>query len=58
MLAAFIGKSAEGETTENALLYGGAAGNAVASKLEDITLQDIETYLPYMHTSERKIDSH
>ncbi len=55
MLAAFIGKLSQGETSSEALKYAGAAGNAAASKLEDITLQDIENYLPLMKVS--KINS-
>ncbi len=58
MLAAFIGTLAKGEAISQALIFGGAAGNAVASKLEDVTLEDIEHQVPYMHTSERKNDSH
>jgi 1-phosphofructokinase len=49
MLAAFLGKLTTGSTEEEALAYGGAAGNAVASKLENITEADIEEWLPKMH---------
>ena len=52
MLAAFIGKLSEGSTPEEALRYGGAAGNASASKLEDNTLEDIQAYLPLMEIVE------
>lgn len=55
MLAAFIGKLSQSETSSEALKYAGAAGNAAASKLEDITLQDIENYLSLMKVS--KINS-
>lgn len=55
MLAAFIGKLSQSETSSEALKYAGAAGNAAASKLEDITLPDIENYLPLMKVS--KINS-
>ena len=48
MLAAFIGKLSQGSCYEEALQYGGAAGNATASQLEDITLSDIEEYLQHM----------
>ena len=48
MLAAFIGKLSQGSCYEEALQYGGAAGNAAASQLEDITLSDIEEYLQLM----------
>ena len=48
MLASFIGKLSQGSSSEEALQWGGAAGNATASKLEDITLRDIEGYLLQM----------
>ena len=48
MLASFIGKLSQGYSFEEALQCGGAAGNATASKLEDITLRDIEGYLLQM----------
>ncbi len=48
MLATFIGKLSQGSSSEEALRYAGAAGNAVASQLEDITINDIEKYLPLM----------
>lgn len=48
MLAAFIGKLSQGSCYEEALQYGGAAGNATASQLKDITLSDIEEYLQHM----------
>ncbi len=48
MLAAFIGKLSETGDRELALRYGGAAGNAAASQLEDITADTIEEFLPLM----------
>ena len=48
MLASFIGKLSQGYSFEEALQWGGAAGNATASKLEDIILRDIEGYLLQM----------
>ncbi|MBP0969778.1 MAG: 1-phosphofructokinase family hexose kinase [Oscillospiraceae bacterium] len=48
MLASFIGMKESGRGVREALRYGGAAGNAVASKLEDITAEDIEKFLPLM----------
>ena len=48
MLASFIGKLSRGYSFEEALQWGGAAGNATASKLEDIILRDIEGYLLQM----------
>ena len=48
MLASFIGKLSQGYSSEEALQWGGAAGNATASKLEDIILRDIEGYLLQM----------
>lgn len=48
MLAAFVGKLSSNCSEEEALLYAGASGNAVASKLEDITLQDIQDQLKNM----------
>ena len=48
MLASFIGKLSKGSSSEEALQWGGAAGNATASKLEDITLRDIEGHLLQM----------
>ena len=51
MLASFIGKLSQGYSFEEALQWGGAAGNATASKLEDITMRDIEGYLPQMKVS-------
>lgn len=45
MLAAFIGKLSLGFKPKDAFRYGGATGNAVASKLEDITKEDIDKYL-------------
>ena len=48
MLAAFIGKLSEGSSYEVALCYGGAAGNAAASQLEDISIDNIQEYLPLM----------
>ena len=51
MLASFIGKLSQGYSSEEALQWGGAAGNATASKIEDITMHDIEGYLPQMKVS-------
>ena len=48
MLASFIGKLSQGSSSEEALQWGGAAGNAAASKIEDIIMRDIEGYLPQM----------
>ena len=48
MLAAFVGKLSEGSSYEEALCYGGAAGNAAASQLEDISIDNIQEYLPLM----------
>ncbi len=42
---------AQGYSSEEALQWGGAAGNATASKIEDITMHDIEGYLPQMKVS-------
>ena len=50
MLGAFIGKLTAGSTREEALRYGGAAGNAAASTMEDVTLDIIERFLPLMST--------
>jgi len=50
MLAAFIGKLSEGASPEEALRYGGAAGNATASKIEEITSADITEFLPLITT--------
>lgn len=54
MLASFIGKLSQGSSSEEALQWGGAAGNATASKLEDITLRDIEGYLLQMEVKKAK----
>ena len=54
MLASFIGKLSQGYSSEEALQWGGAAGNATASKLEDITLRDIEGYLLQMKVKKVK----
>ena len=51
MLASFIGKLSQGYSSEEALQWGGAAGNATASKIKDITMHDIEGYLPQMKVS-------
>ena len=51
MLASFIGKLSQGYSSEEALQWGGAVGNATASKIEDITMHDIEGYLPQMKVS-------
>ena len=53
MLASFIGKLSQGYSSEEALQWGGAAGNATASKIEDITMRDIEGYLPQMKVSKK-----
>lgn len=45
MLASYVGMRSKGLSREEALQYGGAAGNATAAKVDDITLQDIENYL-------------
>ncbi len=50
MLGAFLGKLDETGDRELALKYAGAAGNAVASKLEDVTLADIMDQLALMKT--------
>ena len=50
MLAAFLGKRTQGADREESLRYGGAAGNAVASQLEDITAETIDHFLPLMGT--------
>ena len=52
MLAAFLGTKEKGMDVRQALRYGGAAGNATASKLEDITAEDIEKFLPLMKVVE------
>ena len=52
MLAAFIGKLSVNESLQEALRYAGAAGNAVASKLEDIAYEDIEAQLSNMSVEE------
>ena len=54
MLASFIGKLSQGYSSEEALQWGGAAGNATASKIEDITMHDIEGYLPQMKVKKGK----
>ena len=51
MLASFIVKLSQGYSSEEALQWGGAAGNATASKIDDITMRDIEGYLPQMKVS-------
>jgi len=48
MLAAYIGKLSCGCSESEALRWAGAAGNAVASTLEDIDIQMIESYLARM----------
>ena len=48
MLAVFIGKHSLEYSSEEALQWAGAAGNASASKLEDIIARDIEEYLSQM----------
>jgi len=52
MLAAFIGKRSCGADLKEAMIYAGAAGNAVASKVEDITSADIEEFIPCMKVVE------
>lgn len=49
MLASFVGKISMNSSIEEALRYAGAAGNAVASTLQDISLQDIENYYKQMN---------
>ncbi len=46
MLAAFLAKRDSG--VREALRYAGAAGNAAASCERDITLEDVERFLPLM----------
>ncbi len=52
MLAAFLGKLTQTGDRGLALRYGGAAGNAVASRLEDIDGSLIEEYLLQMSVKE------
>ena len=52
MLAAYLGMLIKTGDRKLALRYGGAAGNAVASQLEDIDLAKIEQFLPLMGTRE------
>lgn len=49
MLAGFIGIYSQSKDRELALRYAGACGNAVASQLEDITRETIESFLPFMN---------
>lgn len=49
MLASFVGKISSNSSIEEALRYAGAAGNAVASTLEDISIEDIESYYKQMN---------
>ena len=49
MLAGFIGMYSQSKDRELALRYAGACGNAVASQLEDITRETIESFLPFMN---------
>ena len=48
MLAGYLGTLEKTEDKELALRYAGAAGNATASKLEDITKEDIISCLSQM----------
>lgn len=48
MLAAFLAKREKGSSIEEALRYGGAAGNAAASGFGDINLEDITEMIPVM----------
>ena len=48
MLAAFVGCLSQGMTKEEALKYAGAAGNAVASQIEDISIEDIDRQYLFM----------
>lgn len=54
MLAAFIGKLSQGLSEEEALRYAGAAGNATASKMDDINMADINSFLELM-SAETKV---
>ena len=45
MLAAFIGKLYSGESIEEALKWGGAAGSAVVSEYKDIDISTIQKFL-------------
>ena len=45
MLGSFVGKLATGSSYEEALRYGGAAGCATASSLDEISVEDIERFL-------------
>ena len=45
MLASFVGKLAKGGTFQEALIWGGAAGSATASTLDDITYEMIADYV-------------
>lgn len=56
MLAAFLGKLIETGDRQLALRYGGAAGNATASQLEDITSETIESFLPLMSTRKEGVE--
>ena len=52
MLASFLGASEKGKDIRETLRYGGAAGNATASTVEDITAEDIDRFLPLMEVSD------
>lgn len=56
MLAAFVGKCSEGCSFEESLCWAGAAGNAVASTLEDADLKLIQDYLPKMSVNKIEKD--
>lgn len=51
MLGAFVGKVATGSSLSEALAYGGAAGCATASSLDEISLNDIEAFLGKIHVT-------
>lgn len=52
MLASYVGKRSQGCSRKEALIYAGAAGNATASKIENISLQDIEAYKDVISVTE------
>lgn len=54
MLAAFIGELSIGKPVEEALRWAGAAGNAVASTLEDIDFQTIQHFYELISVDEIK----
>lgn len=52
MLASYVGKRSQGCSRKEALIYAGAAGNATASKIENISLQDIKAYKDVISVTE------